>query len=495
MKLVRFLTLAVLLASILVACGGGDAGTSGTGGAASTAPGAGASTAASAGTGTEASTAASTRAGTEASAAASTGAGTAASPAASGAASTAAGGTGTTAAADCTPKGPKADRLLWWVSQLEDAPEHIALRAIADQYTAATGTPIEIVGVVEQFKEKITIAGPAGEGPDVIGPVAHDWLGEFQLTNVASVIPELQNQDDFLPQVVQAVTVNNQLYGVPLWLETVALIYNKDMVQNPPKTWDEFASTANELTKDGKYGFAFPLLEQYHEGGILHGMGGYIFKQANGTYDVSDIGLNNEGAVAAFKLLRDMYHQQQPQMPEVVIDRANMHAVTSGMMDAGEVAMTIDGPWRESSLTTAGINYGVAPIPTLPNGEPASPFVGVQALAVGEQSENKEAALDLVNFVTCTNSVASMQAGFNRPPARLSAAQAPEVAAKPNVSVWLQQAETGVPMPNHPAMSQVWKPWGDAVDAIIAGNAPDDQIQPLLDNAVQQVKDAIQKTQ
>ena len=62
------------------------------------------------------------------------------------------------------------------------------------------------------------------------------------------------------------------------------------------------------------------------------------------------------------------------------------------------------------------------------------------------------------------------------------------------MEVWTAQAADGVPMPNIPAMSNVWKPWGDAMDAIIPANAPDDQIQTLLDNAVGQIKTAIEQT-
>jgi maltose-binding protein MalE len=44
-------------------------------------------------------------------------------------------------------------------------------------------------------------------------------------------------------------------------------------------------------------------------------------------------------------------------------------------------------------------------------------------------------------------------------------------------------------------MSNVWKPWGDAMDAIIPTNASDAEIQTLLDNAVTQIQTAIEQTQ
>jgi maltose-binding protein MalE len=198
--------------------------------------------------------------------------------------------------------------------------------------------------------------------------------------------------------------------------------------------------------------------------------------------------------VEAAKFLRDMYHKKQPPLSEIAIDRANMHGVQEGMMEAGQVAMTINGPWREAPLKKAGIDYGVAKLPSLPNGEPMRPFLGVQVFGANAFSQNKEAALDFISFATCTTSAVELYKGFNKVPVRTSAIESAEVKANPNIAIWNEQAAEGIPMPNIPAMSNVWKPWGDAMDAIIPANAPDDQIKSLLDGAVAQIKTAIEQT-
>ncbi len=490
MKRIASLILFIMLASILVACGGGgDTGTT----AASTAPSAAEVTAASPSAATDASppTAAT---GASPSAAATTAAGTEASPAATGTA-----GAGTTVAdVDCTPKGPKVDRLVWWTRAAEGEPLFESFKTVAQNYQAAGGSPVEIVTVIDaEFRNKMSISAPGGEGPDVFGPIAHDWLGEFALQKIALPLErdQITANDDIIDSAYAAATADGQLYGIPAWVESVALIYNKDMVPNPPQTWDELVRTATELTQGDVYGFGFPLLEQYHEGGFFHGFGSYIFRYENGEFDTNDIGLNNEGGVQAAKFLRDMYHQKQPPLPEVAIDRANMHTAQEGMMEEGKIAMTINGPWREGPLQRAGINYGVAMLPTLPNGEPMQPFLGVQVFGVNAYGKNQEAAIDFANFVTCTDSIVEQFKVDPKTPVRQSALQTSEVQANPNIETWNEQASQGVPMPNIPAMGQVWKPWGDAMDAIILQQAPDDQIKPLLDTAVEQIKAAIAQTQ
>jgi arabinogalactan oligomer/maltooligosaccharide transport system substrate-binding protein len=403
-------------------------------------------------------------------------------------------------AENCAVAGPQVEKLTFWTRALEGAGtgEFESLKAVADAYTAAIGTPVEVVTVPDaDFKSKISIAAPAGEGPDVYGPIAHDWLGEFAIQQIALEVPEsaIQQIDDVLPASLDAARIDGKLYGAPLFVESVGLIYNKALVPTPPTTWDELVTMSKELTQGDVYGFGFPLLEQYHEGPFFMGFGGYIFKYENGAFNTEDIGLNNEGAVEAAKFLRDMYNAQNPPLPQAAIDRPNMHTAQEGMMEAGQIAMTINGPWRETPLKNAGIDYGIAKLPTLPNGEPMVPFLGVQVMGANAFSANKEAALDFINFATCTTNSIALQVPVNKVPVRTSAVESEELKANPNIAVWSEQAADGVPMPNIPAMSNVWKPWGDAMDAIIPTNAPDDQVQTLLDNAVTQIQTAIQQTQ
>jgi maltose-binding protein MalE len=405
-------------------------------------------------------------------------------------------------AANCEVSGPQVDNLIFWTRALEGegaaGAEFASLRAVADAYTAATGTPVDLVTVPDaDFKAKMSIAAPAGEGPDVFGPIAHDWVGEFAIQEIALEIPAelIKDEADIVPSSLDAARLDGRLYGLPLFVESVALIYNKALVPEPPTTWDELVATATELTQGDVYGFGFPILEQYHEGPFFMGFGGYIFNYENGAFNIEDIGLNNAGSVEAAKFLRDLYNNSAPPLPEVAVDRANMHAVQEGMMEAGQIAMTINGPWREGGLSAAGIDYGIAKLPSLPNGEPMRPFLGVQVFAANAFSEKQDAALDFLSFATCTDSAVTLYGGNAKVPVRSSAVESEAVSANPNIAVWNEQAQDGIPMPNIPAMSNVWKPWGDAMDAIIPTNASDAEIQTLLDNAVTQIQTAIEQTQ
>ena len=148
-----------------------------------------------------------------------------------------AGARSTRAAQDA--KGPKVDRLLFWTRTNPDDPEFPSLKALTDAYSTAIGTPVEIVSVADaDFRNKMSLSAPAGEGPDIFGPVAHDWVGEFAIQGIAAEIPEdaIQNKDDYIPVSLEAATVEGKMSALPLFVESVALIYNKDMLPNPRKT-------------------------------------------------------------------------------------------------------------------------------------------------------------------------------------------------------------------------------------------------------------------
>lgn len=401
-----------------------------------------------------------------------------------------------------TPKGPKVDKLIFWTRASKDDPGspnlYTQLAARAKAYQDAIGTQIEIQTVPDaDFKQKLSTAAPGGQGPDVFGPVAHDWIGEFVVQQIALAVPDgaIENIDDIQASAKALSSINGQLYGAPIELESIALIYNKDKVPTPPKTWDELVQMANSLNDGTNYGFGMPLLECYYLGSFLHAFGGYVFAYNNGTFDTSDVGLANDGAVAAHEFARDMYWKKMPEMPDVAIDRANMGPAQDGMMESGQLFMTLGGPWRESPLKAAGINYGVSIMPTLPNGQPLKPFVGVQAFVASAYSKNQEAALDFLNFMSGTDSAIAYYQADHKAPARASALAAPSVASDPWVNTWVQQATIGVPMPNISVMSAVWQPWAGAVDAIIPPNSSDDDTKKYLDQAVQAINDAVQKAQ
>lgn len=391
------------------------------------------------------------------------------------------------------PQGPQVENLVLWTRSSPDSSvnEWNALIAATERYTELVGSPVQLVTVPDaDFRTNLSLAAPEGNGPDVFGPVAHDWIGEVALQGIAMPWAEedLAGFDEIPENVRNAVTYEGQIYGFPVFSESLILFRNTDIIPEAPATWEELVQMATEATTDdGQYGFGFELLQQYYQGAFFHAFGSYIFADNEGTLDFEDIGLNNEGGVEAAKFLRDMFHNQNPPLPEDVLDQANAAAFLDGLEEQGMLGMRINGPWREPALRDAGLPFATSPLPTLPNGNPLQPFSGIQAFEVNAFGEQIDASMDLVNFLGSSEGVSLMIEGFNKPPVRESLRDM-AIEISPTLETVMEQVEVAVPMPNIPQMAQVWQPWGDAMIGIILNNVSDEEVQALLDTAVEQIQ-------
>lgn len=397
------------------------------------------------------------------------------------------------------PQGPQVENLVFWTRSSPDSSvnEWNALIAATERYTEYTGSPVQLVTVPDaDFRTRLSLAAPEGDGPDVFGPIAHDWIGEFALQGISTPLQpdEYVGFEDIAQPSIDAATFDEAVHGYPLFGESLAFFYNMDIVPEPPATWDELVSMATELTEGDQWGFAFQLMEPYYQGAFFHAFGGYVFGGEDGSLDMNDVGLNNEGSVEAAKFLRDMFNQQQPPLPEDVLDITNASGFLDGLEEAGLLAMRINGPWREPALRDAGINFGVAKLPTLPNGEPLKPFSGVQVMAMNAFGNQQDAARDLMMFLGSPEGVSLMIEGFNKAPVHASLTE-DAVSFNPNLQIYMEQIEVAVPMPNIPQMSGVWDPWTDATTGIIQGDLPDEDVQALLDAAVDQIRANIEQNQ
>lgn len=391
------------------------------------------------------------------------------------------------------PQGPQVEKLVFWTRSSPDSSpnEFNALTAVSEKYTEYTGTPVELVTVPDgDFRTRLSLAAPAGDGPDIFGPVAHDWIGQLALQEIAAATSEadLVGFEDISDLIKTAITFDGQLYGYPLFSESLVLFHYTDIIPEAPTTWDELVTEATEATTGDQWGFAFEPVQQYYQGPFIHAFGGYIFgHHEDGTPNYEDIGLNNEGSVEAAKFIRDMFNNQIPPLPEDVIDQANAGGFIDGLDEAGLLGMRIIGPWRAPALRDAGVPFQMALLPAAPNGEPLQPFSGIQVMQINAFGEQQEAALDLLNYMGSVEGVNLMWQGFGKPPVHESLRES-VMETDPNMVVVWDQVAGAVPMPNIPQMDQVWQPWGDAMVGIVSQNVSDEEVQALLDTAVEQIK-------
>lgn len=359
------------------------------------------------------------------------------------------------------------------------------LQRLSAEYKAKTGIDVEVQQMdFGSIKPKFLNAAQAGNGPDIIiGP--HDWVGELVVNGLLEPITVLPEKDKYYKTALDAFTFNGQLYGVPYAMEAIALIYNKDFVEEPPKTIEELIKKAKEIDEEYEgevRGFVYDAANFYFSAPFIFGYGGYVFKRTPKGLDVHDIGLANEGAIKGAKLIKRFFD-------EGILQPGDNYNIMDSLFKDGSAAMIINGPWAVKAYKEAGVNYGVAPIPDLEPGKKAKPFVGVQGFMVNAKSHNKVVALDfLINFIARKEIFYKLYLADPRIPSRKDVLSM--VKDNPDIVGFTKSASVGIPMPNVPEMAAVWGAMGDALNLIINGKASPEE---AMKNAVQKIKSQIEK--
>lgn len=386
--------------------------------------------------------------------------------------------------------------LTWWITYAQDSQEYPTFRTIADDYTQRTGHNVELVSVPWSDiapsgygSTALLKAQTEGTGPDIWGPVPHSWTSEF--VSEEQVLPLEPTQIESLSQVADsalwACQVQQKQYGLPVLMDSVALIYNRDLVPDPPKSLEQLLDIARTLTdaQADHWGLVLPLLSPYHTYPFMEGYGGYVFKCERDACTPDDIGLNNEGAVQGIKLLSDLYLREKL-FPEPLADRALMTAHALRLFVEGKAAMLIDGPWAVPDIQDGGINYGVTTIPPMPGATRAPrPLTVIQAMYVSSKTSYPEQAIALVNTVADQESVEALIEVLGKAPVRQDILRSPAFRSDRQMQAWYDQAEAGMPLPGIPEMELIWRPWGQALDEAIPGLTP---VQGALDQAVTEFK-------
>ncbi|MCG4306310.1 extracellular solute-binding protein, partial [Enterococcus lactis] len=303
--------------------------------------------------------------------------------------------------------------------------------------------------------ESLALDGPAGKGPDVM-MAAYDRIGALgQQGHLAEV--KLGNESAYDETDKAQVTYDGKIYGEPAVIETLVLYYNKDLVDTAPATFKDLEN----LSKDSRFafeseagkntGFLAKWTDFYYSYGLIAGYGGYVFGD-DGT-DPSDIGLNNAGAVEGISYATDWF---QNVWPKGMQDIKSAGDFASQQFMSNKTAAIIDGPWQAQTYKENNINYGVAKIPTLNNGQPYQPFGGGKGWVVSNYAKNKDLSQKWLDYVTNQENQDKFFEMVNEIPANQQARETAKAKNDELTTAVIEQYETAQAMPNIPEMGEVW---------------------------------------
>ena len=349
-------------------------------------------------------------------------------------------------------------KLLIWINGDKG---YNGLAKVGEEFTKKTGVQV-VVEHPEDAPNKFQQAAAAGKGPDIwIWP--HDRIGEWIAGGLLQpVTPSKKVAADIDPLALKAFTVGGKTWGYPISIEAVALVYNKALVPTPPKTFDEVIALDKKLSAQGKKAILWDYTNTYFTWPLLGANGGYAFKaKGDGTYDATDTGVANAGALKGAELLAQM-------VKDGVMPKGAAYADMDSGVNQGKVAMMINGPWSWDNLRKSKINFGVAKIPTVA-GAKATPYVGVLGAMISKASPNRDVAVEFIENYMLTP--AGLKAIDDDVPLGVPASKAfyDQLKSNPNIQATMASAQDGTPMPNNPEMGRFWSSMQSALQNVTEG--------------------------
>lgn len=226
----------------------------------------------------------------------------------------------------------------------------------------------------ETYKEDLLEAFATGKGPDIF-MVRNAWRESFENKTAPApqgVISEKEYRDA-LVDVAAADFLNkdNQIYGIPVSVDSLALYYNKDMfnavgISSAPETWEEVVAAVQRLTQLDQFGNII-------RSGIALGTGSNINRSSDIlTLMMAQFGaeLRNvqNGRMNFFgkptEEAFDFYtHFSRIASPDYTWNARQHYSIDA--FYEGTAAMMINYSWQYETLRqkNAKLNIGVAPLP------------------------------------------------------------------------------------------------------------------------------------
>ena len=344
------------------------------------------------------------------------------------------------------------------------------LAEVGARFEADTGIPVRVrtdndwdTEDLGDVAARFTSQAATLEAPDIV-IWAHDrfgaWLNE-------GFLAEVQPSDDVLDRVSDfawdGVRHLDGYYGYPINTEAVSLIYNRELVSEPPSTYEEIIELDRQLRAEGKRALVLNWSEPYFMWHLVTSGGGYSWGIEDGEYRLDDVGFASEGAKDGVRMLRRL-------MAEGVIEPDDDYGVMDAAFTSGEAAMIINGPWGWNDYRD--IDFALAPLPAISDAhQPGLPFVGLLAAGVNAVSPNQALAQEFIEDYLLTEEGLQTINDDRSLGAVVLKAMEDHIERDPRLQMTLELAEQGEIMPAIPEIGRFWSLWTFELEGLATGES------------------------
>ncbi|WP_326599390.1 extracellular solute-binding protein [Streptomyces sp. NBC_01803] len=333
------------------------------------------------------------------------------------------------------------------------------------------GVTVEYVNIgFDDAQNRFKNAAGANEAPDVMRTEVA-WVADF--ANLGYLYPldgtaALDNQEDFLPESWASTQFEGQTYAVPQVTDTLALFYNKSLLEEAgvevPASLDEIRESQEAFDEIG----TTPL---YARGDDAYWFLPYLYGEGGDLVDAEaqEVTVDDESGVAAFAQLQDLIDSGA-----ATTDTSDGWENMMSSFGNGDVAMMINGPWAIADATAAlGDDLGVAPVPAGSQAQGAP--LGGWNYGVYAGTPDADASFEFVKYMSSAQTQQRITEELSLLPTRQSVYEVPAVADNEMVQFFKPAVEVAHERPWIPQAQSLFDPLLTSLEAMLTGSASPEQ--------------------
>ncbi len=338
--------------------------------------------------------------------------------------------------------------------------------------------------------EKLLTAFAGDTLPDVC-QLGNTWIPEFALLGTLTPLQpyadasKVVEPDDYFPGIWDTNLIDGQLVGIPWYVDTRLLYYRKDIlrasgVRLPIRNWDEWrAAMARVKAHVGadRYALLMPLNEFEQQLSLGLQTGDPLLRDHDNRGNFASPGFRKALAFYAETFDKGW----APKLSETQI---------SNVWDEffnGYYAFYFSGPWnirefRARAPEKLKDQWGTMALPG-PDG-PGAGIAGGTSLVVFRGSRHKDAAWQLIDFLSRPDIQQRFHAAIGDLPPRRSTWHSPQLEGDPLARAFRDQLERVKPTPKVLEWERIVQQMRLVTEQVVRGGLPQDKAVTLLDAQV-----------
>ena len=303
---------------------------------------------------------------------------------------------------------------------MESVPDTRYIQELLPQFKAETGIDVEmeVISYIDMHSKLVPqLISPRGSYDAIV--VDFYWVGEFTKAGWLMPLDDMVKRDNFdtgvyVPKLMDLVgRVDNTLYMLPFYNYSMAVIYRKDMIEDPkeqaafkakygmdlnvPETWDEYWKQveffSRDTNSDGKTDMFGTVIQGQRGDCISMQWSNYLYSQGGQYNDANwNPTLNSAAGVRAMNAYREALEKYSPAGSESYCFDEAFNVMAQGKAFSLQTFNIMFAGFEDPESSKVVGKVGITP-------NPGGGLNGAWGWAIPKSSPNKEDAWKFLKWV------------------------------------------------------------------------------------------------